>query len=282
MPDLNMIPHPLIGTPFGVALDLAIIFGAIALLLSLFTRENSWVDRVWSILPPVFCIIVAADAGFESARLNLMTLLVVLWGVRLTYNFARKGGFKRGGEDYRWEYTRQRLGEFKFQLMNATFNTFGQMLIIWLFTAPIHQAWLNRNEPLNWVDVVAASLFLIYLIGETVADQQQWNFHQEKKRKIEAGEEITEPFLTTGLFSYCRHPNFFCEISMWWVFYLFAFAASGALLQWPIAGAIVLNLLFLGSTQLTESISLEKYPSYKDYQQRVPALIPISLKKRGG
>ncbi len=128
------------------------------------------------------------------------------------------------------------------------------------------------------IGALATGLFLMYWVGEAVADQQQWNFQQEKKRRIEAGEEITEPFLTTGLFSYCRHPNFFCEVSMWWVIYLFAFAASGSLLQWSIAGAIVLNLLFLGSTQLTETITLEKYPSYRDYQQRVPALIPIKFK----
>ena len=175
---------------------------------------------------------------------------------------------------------RAKMGELRFQFMNCTFISFGQMLIVWLFTSPIHHAWLNRDAPLNWVDALAMGLFLMYWVGEAVADQQQWNFQQDKKRRIEAGEEITEPFLTAGLFSWCRHPNFFCEVSMWWVFYLFAFASSGSLLQWSIAGAIVLNLLFLGSTQLTETISLEKYPSYREYQERVPALIPIKFKSR--
>ena len=31
--------------------------------------------------------------GFQNTRLNAMALLVSLWGLRLTYNFARKGGF---------------------------------------------------------------------------------------------------------------------------------------------------------------------------------------------
>ena len=279
--NLNLIPHPLTGTPFGAALDLAILLGALALVLSLLTREYGWVDRFWSLSPPIFCLIVAADAGFESARLNLMTVLITLWSARLTCNYWRKGGFKPGGEDYRWGYMRRKMGELRFQLMNFTFITFGQMVIVWLFTSPVHHAWLNLDEPLNWVDALAAGLFLMFWLGEAVADQQQWNFHQEKRRKLEAGEEITEPFLTTGLFSRSRHPNFFCEVSMWWVIYLFAIAAGGALLQWSIAGAIVLNLLFLGSTRLTETITLERYPSYREYQQRVPALIPIKLGSRG-
>ena len=278
--DLNLIPHPLTGTPFGTALDLAILIGALALGLSLLTREYGWVDRFWALAPPIFCLLVAADAGYESARLNLMTVLITLWSARLTHNYWRKGGFKLGGEDYRWIYMRKKMGELRFQLMNCTFIAFGQMLIVWLFTSPVHHVWLNRGAPLNWVDALATALFLMYWVGEAVADQQQWNFQQEKKRKIEAGEEITEPFITTGLFAHCRHPNFFCEVSMWWVIYLFAIASTGTLLHWSVSGAIVLNLLFLGSTQLTETITLEKYPSYRDYQERVPALIPIRFKSR--
>ena len=281
MPDLNYIPHPLVGTPYGAALDLAIMIGLVALLASLMTREYGWTDRFWSMSPPIFCLIVAADAGFDSARLNLMTILVTLWGVRLTYNYGRKGGFRIGAEDYRWTYMHDKIGKVRFQLMNFTFISFGQMFVVWLFTSPVHQTWLNRNEPLNWIDLLAAVLFLIFWAGEAVADQQQWNFQQEKKRKAESGEEVTEPFITSGLFAYSRHPNFFCEISTWWVFYLFAIAASGALLQWPIFGAIVLNLLFHGSTRLTETITLEKYPSYRQYQQAVPRLLPIKLKRRG-
>jgi len=60
-------------------------------------------------------------------------------------------------------------------------------------------------------------------------------------------------FITDGLFRYSRHPNFFCEISMWWVMYLFSVVSSGLNLSG--IGALLLNLLFLGSTPLTEMIS---------------------------
>lgn len=50
-------------------------------------------------------------------------------------------------------------------------------------------------------DAVFAVLFVAFLVGETVADQQQWDFHQRKAR----GE--AEGFLTTGLFATSRHPN---------------------------------------------------------------------------
>ena len=275
MPDLNIIAHPLTGAPFGTALDLCLVLAALVWLMTAITRECSWVDRLWSISPPVYCLLVAAAADFDSARLKLMAALVTLWGVRLTFNFARKGGYWKGGEDYRWPVVRERLGPIQFQLLNIVFISFGQMLLIWLFTAPIHQAWVWLDAPLTWLDALAAALFLVLLLGETVADEQMWAFQQDKKRKVAAGESVEQPFLRSGLYACSRHPNYFCEIGMWWVFYLFAVAASGQWLHWSGLGFILLTALMISSTRLGETISLGKYPAYGEYQASTPRLVPL-------
>ena len=277
---MNIIPHPLTGTPFGTALDLCLILGALVWLMTAVTRECSWVDRLWSIAPPVFCLLVAAAADFDSARLNLMAALVTLWGVRLTYNFARKGGYWKGGEDYRWAFVRAPLSPIQFQLLNLFFISIPQMLLLWLFTAPIHQAWVWMDTPLNWLDMLAAALFLALLLGESVADEQMWAFQQDKKRKIEAGEPVGQPFCNSGLFARSRHPNYFCEISMWWVFYLFAIAASGQWLHWSALGFVLLTALIVSATRMSEKISLGKYPAYADYQATTPRFVPMPW--RGG
>ena len=88
MNSLNFIDHPLVGTPFGVALDLCIVLATTCWVLSILTREYSWVDRLWSIAPAVYCLIGAVDLEFQSARGNVMTVLVTLWGIRLTFNYA--------------------------------------------------------------------------------------------------------------------------------------------------------------------------------------------------
>lgn len=272
--EINLIAHPLAGTPFGTALDLCLILAAVVWLLGTVTREYSWIDRLWSICPGVYCLIVAAGTDFASPRVNLMTALVVLWGARLTFNFARKGGYQPGGEDYRWTAVRERTGPFAMQVMNLTFISFGQMLLIWLFTSPIHQAGVWIAAPLGWLDYATAAVFLVLFAGETVADEQMWRFQQDKKRRIAAGEEVTRPFLTSGLYRYSRHPNYFCELGMWWVFYLFGVAASGVWLHWTGLGFILLTALLIPSMRLTEKISASKYPAYRDYQATTPALIP--------
>ena len=122
---------------------------------------------------------------------------------------------------------------------------------------------------------VAAGLFFLLLAGQTVADRQQWDFQQDKKRRIAAGEEAEQPLITTGLFRYSRHPNYFCEIAMWCVFQLFAVAASGEWLHWTGLGSIGLILLFIASVRMTERLSVAKYPSYRDYQATTSALVPL-------
>ena len=154
---MNLIEHPLTGTPFGTALDLCLIVAPLVWLLGVITREYSWIDRLWSLLPPVYCLMVAAGTDFASPRVNLMTALVVLWGARLTFNFARKGGYWAGGEDYRWTTVREKAGPVAMQVMNLTFISFGQMLLIWLFTSPIHQASVWVAAPLGWLDYLTAA-----------------------------------------------------------------------------------------------------------------------------
>ncbi len=64
-------------------------------MLSVFTQEYSWTDRAWYITPIIYVAVFAHDHEWDNARLYLMFGLVLLWGVRLTLNYARKGGIGR-------------------------------------------------------------------------------------------------------------------------------------------------------------------------------------------
>lgn len=236
---------------------------------SLLTNEYSWVDRLWSIVPIVYVAVFAAAAGFDDSRLNTMLALVALWGVRLTANFARKGGYAKGGEDYRWGVLRGRMVRWQFQLFNLFFITIYQNVLLLLITLPAYTAYQHRGG-FGPADVIASIVFVACLIGETIADQEQWNFQQWKK-----AQPAPDPrFVQTGLFRYSRHPNFFFEQAQWWVIFAFGAIAARSVLQWTVIGAGLLTLLFLGSTRFTESISLSRYPEYAQYQRTTSAQIP--------
>ena len=275
-----MIDHALAGTPYGMGLELCLALAVISWVLSLLTREYSWTDRLWSVVPTVMCLIVATDLRFESVRVNVMTVLVVLWSIRLTANFALKGGYRAGGEDYRWAYLKERCGPVRFQLLNLVFTSFGQLAIVWLFTSPIHQAWSHAGQPLRWLDYVAVVLFLGFLVIETTADAQMLRFQRGKKQQLNEGIAVVQPFMREGLYRFSRHPNYVGEMGMWVAFYLLAVSGSDRIWHWTGLGCVILILMFQGSSLLTEKISSGKYPGYSDYQATVPMFIPNPLRLR--
>ena len=244
--------------------------------------DPSIVDRLWSILPIVYAwhmFFSAENANLTTnPRLCVMVVLISAWGMRLTYNFYIKGGFT-GGEDYRWELIRKWFPGWQYEVFNFFFICFYQQLVILGFTAPIVTAFQSEVE---WqvLDTVATAAFLLLLLGEATADKQQFVFQTEKYKLKNANKPLgkySKGFIDTGLWAYSRHPNYFCEVSMWWCIYLFSVSATGNWRNWSIFGCLFLTLLFVppnGSIDCTESISSRKYPEYEGYQRRVSRFIP--------
>lgn len=250
--------------------------------------NNSQVDKIWSLVPLVYAWVVADYANY-SERSVVMAVLVSIWGLRLTYNFSLKGAYNLkfwgGHEDYRWEVLRAKKEfqpRWKWTLFNLFFISGYQNILILLFTLPAIVALQFNEAPLGWLDYVAAAAMLFFIIFETIADKQHWDYQSKKWAKINAGEELTgdykKGFLDKGLWSLSRHPNYFAEQAIWLSFYFFSVAASGQWINWSISGALLLIVLFQGSSQFSEEISATKYPEYKNYQKTKPRFFPIGRK----
>jgi steroid 5-alpha reductase family enzyme len=259
--------------PLVVVLFVAGAACAFAWIASLITHDTSWVDRLWSIVPVVYLWVFAAYAHLHNARLDVMAVLVTVWGVRLTFNLARKGGYT-GVEDYRWPILRDRMPRWQFQLFNFFFVVIYQNFILILIALPALTAYDHRSTAFGYLDLLLAIVFLACTAGETVADQQQWNFQSTKAAEKAAGRTPSSQFLQSGLFRFSRHPNFFFELAQWWLLFLIGAVATGSVLQWTVIGAVLLTLLFVGSTRFTESITLSRYPEYEVYQRQTSAVVP--------
>jgi steroid 5-alpha reductase family enzyme len=263
----------------AMALGLALacfLFGAA-------TGDYSWVDRIWSIAPVAFAWVYASAARWASSSL-LAALVVSAWGLRLSLNFARRGGYS-GTEDYRWAILRERIrNPLAWQAFNAAFICLFQIAVLVLIAAPLGRLAEAQLVGPSWGFLAALGLGLAFLVWETVADGQQWRFQEAKaawKAGLEKGEKGADPdgdlargFRTTGLFGLCRHPNYLGELGFWWSIYL-AGCAAGPALHWSLAGGLALTAVFVGSTRFTESLSAAKYPAYRDYQASTPAILPF-------
>ncbi len=252
------------------------------------SKNNSQVDKLWSIVPIIYVWDMTYLADWNQ-RMVLMSILVTIWAIRLTYNFARRGAytwkFWAGEEDYRWEVLRKRPGfnkPFIWMLFNLFFICSYQNILIFLFTIPILTV-VGDNSPLNWIDYLLSFLFVLFVLFEFVADNQQYVFQTEKHRRMKEGEALGDyekGFIDTGLWGIVRHPNYAMEQAIWLVFYFFSVNVTGEWLNWSVAGCALLLILFKGSSDFSEAISAEKYPAYSRYQKTVPRFIPFTKIKK--
>ena len=250
------------------------------------TSNNSQMDKLWSLLPIAYTWIIAFKAGLPL-RLVVMACLVTLWGARLTFNFARKGAYKlrfwEGEEDYRWKVLREKKEfqpHWKWMVFNLFFISLYQNVLVLMTTFPA-LVLMGSGKSFGWMDAVAALLMLGFIIYETVADEQQWRFQTAKWKMLREGkklEELPAPlnkgFNTVGLWSVSRHPNYFAEQAVWCCFYLFTIAGGIGIINWSMIGALLLIVLFLGSSAFAEEISAGKYPEYAHYCKTVNKFFP--------
>lgn len=266
----------------------------VSFVISTATKNYSQVDKAWSIVPFVYAWFVVCDE-----RTFLMATLATVWGLRLTWNFNRRGGYSwppwTGDEDYRWSFLREGFmipllkNQVVWMIFNFGFISLYQHFLLWLIASPSIVATLVSSScgysPLNFLDLVAAVIFLASLLVESVADNQQYAFQTEKYRQrsegIEMAGEYKDGFKQSGLFAIVRKPNYAAEQVIWICYYLFSVAATRGqrLWNWSCLGFVLLCLLFQGSGWFTESITIRKYPKYKDYQKKTPLFVPNPFRR---
>ncbi|MCB0525126.1 MAG: DUF1295 domain-containing protein [Lewinellaceae bacterium] len=256
---------------------------AICFITGELSGNYSQVDKIWSIMPILYTGYFAWASDWNS-RITLMAVIAAIWGIRLTYNFSRRGAytwkFWAGEEDYRWKILREQPmfnSKWKWTAFNLFFICLYQNSLILLFTLPALMA-SGSEKPLGPADWVLAIICITAIYIEWLADQQQWDFQQEKHRRIDANQNnkklYSDGFVSTGLWRYVRHPNYTAEQAIWVFFYAFTIAATGKWLNWSAAGCILLLLLFQGSADFSEKISASKYTGYSDYQKRTGKFLP--------
>ncbi|MCD6343890.1 MAG: DUF1295 domain-containing protein [Spirochaetaceae bacterium] len=287
-----------------LSLLITVLLTGICVLISffygLFTRNYSTVDRLWSVLPGVY-VLVWLPGFISSPRFIIAGIIVIAWSIRLTRNFALKGGFKVehgrfSVEDYRWEVMREKIPErFTFELFNFFFISLFQLSLIFAFSLPLYLAGSSK-KPLGAGDFILFAVHILFLILETAADEQQFAYYSKREEikndsssaDVGAGTDtedaaltrrVTLGFNTFGLWKFSRHPNYVGEMGGWIVVSLYPVLAG---LNWFPAGlaSVILVALFIGSTILAEGITGGKYPAYSSWKKATPPWIPFTLPLR--
>ena len=242
----------------GLLAALALMLGV--WLASLAYRDASLVDRFWGAGFVLLVWVYWLGAGSPTAGL-VAVLAVSLWGGRLSlYLSWRNWGH---GEDYRYQEMRRTHGE-RFALVSLGTVFLLQGLIMWLVAMPLLPASGVEGPVLFWL-LAGLLLWAVGFAWETIGDWQMARFKADPANKGQV--------MDRGLWRYCRHPNYFGEIVLWWGFYLMAVAAGG---WWTIFGPALMTFLLMrvSGVALLEKKLNETRPAYRDYVERTNALLP--------
>ena len=198
-----------------------------------------------------------------DARGTLLCFMVAIWSARLgTFLFLR---VKRAGQDRRFNEIKKKFFRFAF-----TWTLGGG----WVFITMAAALAAITSEQQQALGILAYLGTLVWLVGfgiEVVADQQKTNFRKDPAN--------AEQFITTGLWSKSRHPNYFGEIVLWFGVALIALPAlSGWQLVTLISPLFVTFLLIkVSGVRMLEEGAQKRWgkdPSYHQYVASTPVLVP--------
>ena len=229
-------------------------------------RNSSFYDAYWSVIPPLITVYwLCFDAGAaDPARKALVLILVWLWGIRLTANWAL-GWQGLQHEDWRYAPIKQQAGRWGWLADFGGIHLF-PTLIVYAACLPIYAAVSFGDSSFNLLDWLALLITAGAILIELIADVQLHRFVATKK----PGE-----IMSAGLWRYSRHPNYFGEMSFWLGLMLFGLAAYPAGWWWIMPGALAMAVMFFTvSIPLMDKRSLDRRPEYAEHMAKVSGIIP--------
>ena len=250
---------------------LLVILGMMSILwiISVIIKNVSIVDLFWGfgfVLTNVFYFISTDGLGLRKV---ILLILVSIWGFRLTGYLSWRNIGK--GEDYRYKQFRRKYGENRYWWISF-FQTFLlQGILMWLISAPLLGAQYHGQEKSPGIlDYAGIALWITGFIFETFGDYQLARFKADPSNKGKV--------LSSGLWRYTRHPNYFGDSAVWWGY---GFLCLGAGSIWPVLGSILMTALIIkvSGVALLEKNLVDKKPEYKEYIEKTSAFIPWFPKK---
>jgi len=233
-------------------------------IVSVAIKNVSIVDIFWGfgfVLTSIFYFI--KTDGYEPRKLILITI-VAIWGLRLSGYLAWRNIGK--GEDFRYREFRKKYGENRYWWVSF-FQTFLlQGLLMWLISAPLLGAnFSGTGKSLGILDFAGIFLWVTGFIFETFGDCQLARFKTVPSNKGKV--------LSTGLWRYTRHPNYFGDSAVWWGYGLISISAGSL---FPALGSILMTALIIkvSGVALLEKSLKEQKPQYKEYIEKTSAFLP--------
>lgn len=248
---------------FALAVGMAIVIQWMAFIPAFLAQTEKYYDLTGMLSYVAITVMILVALPDIDARSLILATIVLIWTLRLGLFLFRR--ISRAGKDDRFDQIKPSFVRFL-----STWTLQG----LWVtFTAAA--AWVamtsDHRVPLDGFALVGVLLWMLGFGLEVVADQQKSRFNADPSKK--------GGFISSGLWSTSRHPNYFGEILLWIGVAIVAFPA---LEGWQLVALISPVLVILLLTQVSGVPLLEKksdakwggQADYEAYKARTPVLVP--------
>ncbi|MEM6525142.1 MAG: DUF1295 domain-containing protein [Bacteroidota bacterium] len=237
------------------------IFSVFNFILSIILKRNDVADVGWGIGFVLVCIYSMVQ--FVVTPLTVIFYaMVITWGSRLAIHIGIRNSKKT--EDFRYRQWRDDWrNTFYWRSFLQVYLL--QMAILLIVALPILVlgVYTTEEQISIWHWIIAAP-WLIGFLWESIADYQLAQFKTKRVGKI----------MSSGLWQFSRHPNYFGEVVMWWALFLYVFITHQV--YYLLVSPLLLTYLLLRVSGIP--MLEEKYKNdmeYRKYAGSVPAIWPL-------
>ncbi|MBI5126346.1 MAG: DUF1295 domain-containing protein [Candidatus Taylorbacteria bacterium] len=230
-------------------------------IVSLIKKDNSIVDTAYGIGFLLITYSTLYYYGTLSLPQIVVTLLITIWALRLSYRIYRRNHGKP--EDFRYKKWRETWKWFRLRSFFQIYMLQGGIIVAIASVAMIVNSSVYTGA--IWFVILGAIVWSIGFYFEARGDYELDQFIKNPENK---GKLMTE-----GLWMYTRHPNYFGETVMWWGLWIIGLSVVGGsfaiispllitFLLLKVSGIPMLEAKYIGNTD------------YDAYKLRTNAFIP--------
>lgn len=223
------------------------------------------VDVFWALNFPLIAILLYFLADGFELRKQLICSMVVVAGLRLAAHLWQRVIGQLQVEEGRYQQLRKEWAPHqnkKFFLF-FQFQAFSNVIL----AIPFFLIASNKDPHIHILEYIGIGLWVIAVLGETIADMQ---LNQFKKDVCNKGKVCQQ-----GLWNYSRHPNYFFQLLLWIAYFLFALHAPWGWIA--ISSPVIIAYLLLKVTGIPateEQAVRSKGDLYRQYQESTSVFIP--------
>lgn len=250
---------------FAVGLVFSSLLMVVVWVVATRIRNAGIVDIAWALGFAPLAVLYRIGADGEPARQNLITLMTVLWSLRLGLHLWKRVMSHHPVEDGRYAEMRRAVAERE----NLTFFWFfqAQALLLSLLSIPCLLINADPRVHLGITDLFGFGLWVLALGGESLADRQLAAFKADPANRGKV--------CASGLWRFSRHPNYFFEWLVWVALFVMALPAPWGWTTLFAPAVMLFLLLRVTGIPYTEQQSLRsKGEAYRLYQRTTPGFFP--------